>query len=72
MRGLILGIFDPDEARWDPALALPHHSPREPGLGFPDVSYAWILDRGGGEFALAYYEGFKEGPSDIRLARLRL
>jgi hypothetical protein len=72
VRGLILGIFDPGEARWEPALALPHHSAQGPGLGFPDVSYAWILDRGGGDFALAYYEGFKEGPSGIHLARLIL
>jgi hypothetical protein len=75
-RGLIIGIFDPDDGEWLPAITLPHHFGRRrdlgDDLGFPDVSYAWFTDRGKGRFALTYYQGFKGSPSDIRMARLKL
>ncbi len=55
---------------WEPKLVIPHHSgPRgDTSLDFPDVSYAWILDQAEGRFAMAYYDGFKGNPCDIRLS----
>ena len=81
-RGMMMGVFDPDTLKWEPALAIPHAhgvmSATDPdahadtGLNWPDVSYASIADLGGGDFAMIYYEGFKGPPSDIRAAMLRM
>jgi hypothetical protein len=81
-RGLIVGVFDPDTLRWQPALAIPHsRGPRDPGdpdahedkgMNWPDISYASIRDLGSGKFVMVYYEGFKGWPSDIRSAILTM
>ena len=81
-RGMILGVFDPETHQWEPTLAMPHSrgvaSPtdpdgnEDPSLNWPDVSYASIFDLQDGNFLMAYYEGLKGPPSDIRLARLKL
>ena len=77
-----MGVFDPDSLEWEPTLAIPHArgvmSPDDPdghadtGMNWPDVSYASIMDLGGGDFVMIYYEGFKGPPSDIRAAMLRM
>ena len=81
-RGMILGVFDPSTLQWEPKLAMPHSrgvaSPSDPDghddadMNWPDVSYASILALDDTLFKMAYYEGFKGWPSDIRLATLRL
>ena len=76
-RGLIIGTFDISRSEWVPEMAIPHRDgPRsgegaDPSLGLPDMSYAWMGNPGDGGFHLAYYEGFKGAPSDIRMARIR-
>jgi len=76
-RGLIMGTFDVPRSVWAPEITIPHREgPRsdrglDPSLGFPDVSYAWMGNTENGDFHLAYYEGFKGAPSDIRMARIR-
>jgi hypothetical protein len=79
IRGLILGTFDIESEKWKPALVIPHHTgPRiddtaaEASLNFPDVSYAWIRNEGDQQFTMAYYEGYKGSPSDIRVARMMM
>lgn len=75
-RGMILGVVDIDAGQWKPALTIPHSTGarkgNNPKLDYPDISYASMLDLGGGEFAMSYYEGYKGGPSDIRLAMISL
>lgn len=48
----------------------PSHVVRDPNA--PDISYASIVDLGDGRFIMSYYDGHAGGPSDIRLAQLRL
>jgi hypothetical protein len=79
VRGMIMGTIDLDGERWQAGLSIPHRTgPVPAGQGggrpdsFPDVSYAWFLDRGGGRFLMAHYEGFKGSPSQIWLSHLRL
>lgn len=70
IRGLLVMTLDLDTPRVVPELIIP--CAPVPEGDFPDVSYAAILDLGGGRFAMSYYDGLKTGYSDIKLARLRL
>ena len=82
LRGMILGVFDPDTLEWEPALTIPHSRgvalPTDPdghtdeAMNWPDVSYASIMDLGDGKFVMIYYEGLKGPPSDIRAAMLTM
>ncbi|HET7559024.1 MAG TPA: sialidase family protein [Limnochordia bacterium] len=78
-RGLLVWSFDPQGERAEPRpeLMLPHEPPPYPpntttaaGRG-PDVGYPSLLDLGGGRLALCWYDGFKDGPTALRLAWLR-
>jgi hypothetical protein len=70
VRGLQIMTVDVDEGRVTPELVI--SCPPHPEDDWPDVSYAGILDLGGGEFVMTYYQGLKVAYSDIKLARLRL
>ncbi len=81
-RGLIMGVFDPSTLQWEPEMAIPHsrgvRGPDDPDchevpdMNWPDVSYASIFALNNTQFKMAYYEGFKGWPSDIRLATFSL
>lgn len=77
-RGLLVMTVDPDGPHLTPQLLIPHEAPagrdaasKGSGKG-PDISYAGIVDLGGGRFAMSYYDGLKDGPAHIKLAFLSL
>ncbi len=70
IRGLQIMTIDVDKREVTPELVI--SCPPHPEDDWPDVSYAGILDLGGGEFVMTYYEGLKVAYSDIKLARLQL
>ena len=82
LRGMILGVFDPEALEWEATLAMPHSrgvaQATDPDghadgvMNRPDVSYASIMDLGDGKFVMIYYEGLKGPPSDIRAAILTI
>ena len=86
-RGLLIMTVDLDRRIVNPQVLIPHSTgpltPGDPGYhehpptialdpNTPDISYASIVDLGGGRFAMSYYDGYIGGPADIRLLQLRL
>ena len=81
-RGLLMCVFESSTLQWEPKIAIPHsigvRSPGDPDyqddsdMNWPDVSYASIFALNDTQFKMAYYEGFKGWPSDIRLATFSL
>ncbi|MEW6750533.1 MAG: sialidase family protein [Candidatus Latescibacterota bacterium] len=70
VRGLLIMTVDVDAPRVTPELVI--SCPPHPDGDWPDVSYAGIVDLGGGEFAMSYYQGLKNAGSDVMLAWLHL
>lgn len=70
VRGLQIMTVDVDKGQVTPELVI--SCPPHPEDDWPDISYAGIVDLGGGRFVMSYYQGLKRAFSDIKLAQLRL
>jgi hypothetical protein len=70
VRGLLIMTIDIERAEVVPELVI--SCPPAPEGDWPDVSYAGIIDLGAGRFAMSYYSGTKKGPTDIKIAHLKL
>jgi hypothetical protein len=70
VRGLLIMTVDVDRGQVAPEWVI--SSAPAPEGDWPDVSYAGIVDLDGEQFAMSFYDGLKRGPSDIKLAHLRL
>jgi hypothetical protein len=74
-RGMLVMTVDVEGGKLVPELMLPHSTgPQEwrGKEGFPDISYARIVDLARSRFGMSYYEGYKFRRSWIRLAVLSL